>query len=118
MKELQGSSGWGLLGKLKLQPWNEGGEFPGLESLVRDDIRQILESNVCVVPGGLDSVEGVLPPLQAAQGGPSLLQVASYPEGRVLLGGQTSSNSESMAETSITIALIPGASLDDGVEGV
>ena len=48
---------------------------------------------------------------------PHLLDVSNNGEGRVLLGGQSRGNTESVRHSSIVMTLIPGSSLDHDTDG-
>ena len=111
VQELHSLGGRGLAGKLQLHARGGARQLPWLERLVRHDICQVLDSQVGLVSGCLHSVQGVLPPLGADHTGSSLLQVPADTEGRVVLGTQTSSNTQSVSDTSIVVRLASGASL-------
>ena len=111
VEQLHGLGGSTSAGQLQLQSGQSSLHLPGFEGLVGDAISQEVSSDLGVVSGALDRVQGVLPALGAAHAASHLLDVPADVEGRVLLGGQARGHSESVRYSGVVITLVARPSL-------
>ena len=111
VEQLHGLGGSTSAGQLQLQSGQSSLHLPGFEGLVGDAVSQEVSSNLGVVSGALDRVQGVFPALGAAHAASHLLDVPADVEGRVLLGGEAGGDTKCVRHPSIVVTLITGPSL-------
>ena len=111
VEQLHGLGGSTSAGQLQLQSGQSSLHLPGFEGLVGDAVSQEVSSDLGVVSGALDRVQGVLPALGAAHAASHLLDVPADVEGRVLLGGEAGCDMKCVRHPSIVVTLITGPSL-------
>ena len=111
VEQLHGLGGSTSAGQLQLQSGQSPLHLPRFEGLVGDAVSQEVRPDLSVVPGALDRVERVLPPLGAAHVAAHLLDVPDDVEGRVLLGGQAGGDTKCVRHPGIVVTLIAGPRL-------